>query len=32
LADLGELIKSVGIEKLAADLGIGFELGLINEF
>merc|ERR1711931_373019 len=32
LADLGELIKNVGIEKLAADLGIGFELGLINEF
>ena len=32
LADLGELVKSVGLEKLGADLGIGFELGLINEF
>merc|ERR1711892_1314250 len=31
LEDLGEIVKSVGIEKLAEELGIDFELGLIHE-
>ena len=31
LDDIGELIKNVGLQTLSQDLGIDFELGLINQ-